>query len=1673
MNILNNQKKSSPTIWANLRVLRRHPQFRPLRTAFISWIIFALVVSTTGIYSFIDAKKTQASDNFSIKTGYYYGNGTSLAVTGVGFTPEVVIIKAETAAGSMIWKSSAMPSSVTAYLGVATADNTENEITLNSDGFTVSAALEVNTVNTRYIYIAYAGSDCTSGGVMCVGSYTGDGVATKVITTGFQPDLVISKRATAVAGTFRTSSMSTNHAGIFSATANDTTGVYFTTLNSDGYTVGLTNNANASTYYYLAFKNLANKLHVGQFTGDAVDSKNITGVGFEPDFVFVKQNSAIVPAFNTTEMWGDLSAVSTAAVSAVNHIQSLDADGFQVGSSTSVNALGVVSNYFAFGGSDDPTPSGSFTMQRGSYVGTGVTQAIDTSFAPDLIFIKGNTTEYGVWSTRADTNTTHYFSLSAVGFSGGIVSMGTTDFTVGTSTTVNTNGITYEYIAFGNATTPQRPNGAADLVIGNYSGNGLSPRSIDHLGVAPNMVTIKRPVGVAALSVWSSSAMAANTSSLFSATANTVDGTIVRTLDSGGFTVGTGATVNTVNIAYSFFAFKEGSAFDVGAYAGNNTVDTEITGTGFQPDFLWTKRNTAVAAVHKSSSSTIAANGSQHFMNLSNDTNDIKTFTADGFTLGNSAEVNSTSGNYTYAAWKSSTSTSPPDTPTNTTPADSSVAQDTNTVLVSSTYSDGESNAHLDTQWQVDDDSDFSTPVWTRTASTAEETTTITSGNGTFANELLGSTELTHSTTYYFRVRYSDGVWSSWSTATSYTTSVIIAPSNTTPVDQGEVTSLTPTLTASAFSDGDGGHTAVSAQWQISTSDSFSSPLYDSGTVAYGSSFAVPSATLSDRSVYYWHVRYKDSGGQWSQYSTATRFLVAESEVVVAPVFGGTVVDQGDSVQIDAQAKLADGSVINDATVTISIFNPSGTKIVDEATMTYLTDSNGVYRYAYTIPTTSGSYLYEVTAVSGGVTGYGAANFEVRTIAADVGDAVSTINAEQIAQDAERAAQAAERAAQEAARILAEASQLKVEDIQTKVTNIQSNMDVLIGAMIVTQSSVSDLSATTTSFITALTNATNDFYKNAVLTFTSGALDGQSRRISGYNGSTKQITVDPALTSTPSNGDAFTIISQNVRVEEQVADHEVAEAAFRADTTARLTSIEGKIDTITSSLNTLDTNLDSVLTDIGLIRDSQEKDYKVTLSDVSEIQAGHTYRAKLTVLDFESNPIDATTTPEITIYDATRIEVQASTPMTRLSAGVYEYTSTVDPDGTAGLWESLVSVDVGGTGNIIRNDYWQVTGAPAQVLITAMSDTTVPTVAANVTITNEGNSAYEYQYEWCVVATQDNQCGGVDDTYYGSAAKLIASGQDFNTTLSATVPTIGSYYFKVVVYYGAEASGASRSFTATTQTEDPVDSSGGSGAGAGSANLVFSGDTYTEIVKVRNQLELNSQKLIKTLQILGEVSPVVHELLRVDNQNTDNLLKLQNKLADVRAVVATTRRVVQQQSVEPVVETYMKFNSVEIHFLISNPDSEKQTIKFKAFLPEEAKPEYIMDKDGLKVDYDTNAGAYYVSGDIVLGPNETTLRKVEMKDIWVFSPEEINLMKDQSSRLLPVLSKTQFEAQGVILKNQIDTTIAGVIKKQDASYSSPQDHIVAYRENKIAIEQVKSSLSKMEDLVVQSGANKG
>ncbi len=1183
------------------------------------------------------------------------------------------------------------------------------------------------------------------------------------------------------------------------------------------------------------------------------------------------------------------------------------------------------------------------------------------------------------------------------------------------------------------------------------------------------------------------------------------------------------------------------------------------------------------------------------------------------------------------------TTNQPPDTPTNISPANEATGVKLNPDLTSSAYSDPDGDPHADTQWQVDDNADFSSPVWTRTAGSAETTTTINSANGTFTNELTGKTELDHNTTYYWQVRYSDNVagWSDWSTSTSFTTAQPPeTPNNALPTMGALNQKLTPTLTGSAFSDPDNENHEAS-QWLIRslTDPTYDTPVYTSGIDTNNlTSITIPSGTLSKNTTYFWKVRYKNDKGAWSNYSSEAAFTTGVVPVTVIAV-GATEYTEGETARLTVQVKDADGSPINNATSTITVFDPLGAKVVDDAAMTFLAGSNGLYRYNYTIPSTLGVYTYEVTAEFDGQTGYSAHTFHVSQAAKTIAEIKAITEAEQTAQTAERIAQ-------ETARGRIEDIQTRVTDIQnnlatliseigtgniaaiktktdtinwmditniittsgeikaktdtvawtditaiktktetinwtdvigidtkitnvqadittliseigtgnitaiktkidtidwmditsiittageikaktdtvawtdilaiktktdtinwadvigidTKITNLQNDMDILVGAMIVTQGTVNDESPSATSFITSLTNSTDDFYKNAVLTFTSGNLNGQSRRISAYNGTTKTITLDPALTSAPANSDNFTIVKQNVRVEEQVIKiqeqvkaHEEAQATFRTNIIDRLTGLQTSIEDVYLLLETVDTELSTVQTTVNNIRTSQQKDHRVTLTDVSQIAVGTTYQARLSIENLEGNPTDPVSAPEIIIYDALGTTATSS-EMTKISDGVYRFDYSVPSDGVTGLWETVVSVNIRGETKIVRNDLWQAVGSPAQVIINTMSDLEVPDIAADVTITNEGTTGFEYQYEWCVVSSQEELCGENTNVYYASAAKFIETGQNFNTVLTATVPEPGDYLFKAVVYFGIEQSGASRTFTAIEKKveKEEVDPSSGGGTpilmpdvdtpSITPPTALTREDIYSELIKVRNQLDLNSQRLEKTLETLDIMNPRLQKVLTISDLNAQDLSGVQSKITELQAVSNTVRRIIKEQTLQPIVETYMEFGSIRINFLITNPADTPQPIDFKAFLPQEVKPEHIIDIDGLSIDYDISANTYFISGQINLQGKESITRKITIKDIWFFPNEEIRSIRTQTESILDFLKKTQYHAQGIILKNDIDDSLGALLARQEKGLASPEEKIIAYRENLQRIERAERNLEQLKKLMTQAETERG
>lgn len=102
------------------------------------------------------------------------------------------------------------------------------------------------------------------------------------------------------------------------------------------------------------------------------------------------------------------------------------------------------------------------------------------------------------------------------------------------------------------------------------------------------------------------------------------------------------------------------------------------------------------------------------------------------------------------------------------------------------------------------------------------------------------------------------------------------------------------------------------------------------------------------------------------------------------------------------------------------------------------------------------------------------------------------------------------------------------------------------------ESTVNDGSASTTSFITSLTESTDDHYNDVSMVFIDGALSGQSRPIANYNGTTKTITLDEALTEAPASGDTFIIRTDHVhpvtRIREEIDSNSTQLAAIVADT---------------------------------------------------------------------------------------------------------------------------------------------------------------------------------------------------------------------------------------------------------------------------------------------------------------------------------------------------------------------------------------------------------------------------------------------------------------------------------------------------------------------------------------------
>lgn len=297
-----------------------------------------------------------ANSNFNIVT--WTGTGSSIAVTGLGFQPDLCWIKSTSNTDNWGWYDS--------YRGVqkkwtpntASAQSTDaNGLTaFGSDGFTVGTSHSVS----GYSYIAFCWKKGTA--QFDLVGYTGNGTSSRLLShaLGVQPGLIFSK-------TFSQGF----EMGANGVNARPTTTGYFMTVasaNPGMFTAGASTSSTQWNPAQPAYDNVsgdatslgtlfgaaAGNSAQGNYTGNGSASGPTVSLGFKPKFLMIKivgtgdwyiingVRSPSNPAIASLRL--NNSSAESGALSSVD----LNASGFQIKSATLLNTNASSYFYMAF-----------------------------------------------------------------------------------------------------------------------------------------------------------------------------------------------------------------------------------------------------------------------------------------------------------------------------------------------------------------------------------------------------------------------------------------------------------------------------------------------------------------------------------------------------------------------------------------------------------------------------------------------------------------------------------------------------------------------------------------------------------------------------------------------------------------------------------------------------------------------------------------------------------------------------------------------------------------------------------------------------------------------------------------------------------------------------------------------------------------------------------------------------------------------------------------------------------------------------------------------------------------------------------------------------------------------------------------------------------------------------
>ena len=545
----------------------------------------------------------QANTKAEFSVVSYTGTGANATIGhGLSSAPEIMIIKELN--GTRDWGV------YSKYNTGGSGNPAEERLKLNTNDATVTYApywnsieptstvfnvgVEGNVNSSGQSYIAYVFAPVA--GFSKFGSYTGNASQNgPLVVTGFEPAFVLVKNTNILSHwrivDNKRSPLNHRQRALFPdlnvAESNDPNDAV--DFLSTGFKISNDNsfwNANGDTFIYIAFASdptaaptLAASFSNRAYFGDGQSNRAITGLGFSPSWVWIKNRSAardhmefdnvrllgseLVPG-NYTNL--DAADFNTTA----NDFNSFDTDGFTVGKDPYTNDAG--SDMIAWCWKANPIPAinndgdiqsiVSANQAAGFSIATytgnstsGATVGHGLSAAPDAVIIKCMNAGSTNWINYYETiGVNDYLTLNLSDgkdtFSNWFASNATTFTLNNTFGNANTSGRTYVAYCFKST--------AGFSKMGTYTGTGAT-HAITGVGFQPSWIMGKEVDGTDSWEMVDS-ARGINKMVYANGANAEVTNTNFTSFDSDGFTLSSATSINENGKTYIYMAFKENPA---------------------------------------------------------------------------------------------------------------------------------------------------------------------------------------------------------------------------------------------------------------------------------------------------------------------------------------------------------------------------------------------------------------------------------------------------------------------------------------------------------------------------------------------------------------------------------------------------------------------------------------------------------------------------------------------------------------------------------------------------------------------------------------------------------------------------------------------------------------------------------------------------------------------------------------------------------------------------------------------------------------------------------------------------------------------------------------------------------------------------------------------------------